>query len=161
MAQQIALQTSQYSNEQSGGANPLDIVIQHLDTVPHMIYGALIIVLITFNGLIGSTVAGYADGALGRVLGIGFVLTVTYYMGWTYGLLTALAFLLIVHRSPRLGATGSDSFEDLKRHEAKGTMWFVERVLGENPQGITSDTANTEAVQDDSEVAMRSGHSGR
>jgi hypothetical protein len=76
-------------------------------------------------------------------------------MGWTYGLLTALAFLLIVHGSPRLGATGTESFEDLKRHEAKGTLWFVEKVLGENPQGITSDSAVTKAVQDDSERAMQ------
>jgi hypothetical protein len=75
-------------------------------------------------------------------------------MGWTYGLLTALAFLLIVHGSPRLAATSIDNFEDLKRQDAKGTKWFVERVLGESPEGITTDTAATKAVQDDSERAM-------
>jgi len=152
---QMAMQQQSQQSQQIGGSNPLDSILQHLDSVPHMIYGALMIVLITFHGRIGSTISAYADSAIGRVLGIGFVLGVTHTMGWTYGLLTALAFLLIVHGSPRLGATGTESFEDLKRHEAKGTLWFVEKVLGENPQGITSDTAVTKAVQDDSERAMQ------
>jgi hypothetical protein len=155
----MAMQQQSQQAQQVGGGNPLDIVLQHLDTVPHMVYGALLVVLITFHGQVGSTVASYADGALGRVVGIGLVLAVTRYMGWTYGLLTALAFLLVVHGSPRLAATGIDSFADLKRHEAKGTLWFVEKVLGENPQGITSDSAVTKAVQDDSERAMQ--HSSR
>jgi hypothetical protein len=155
----MAMQQQSGGVQQVGGANPLDIIVQHLDTVPHMVYGALIIVLITFHGHIGSTISSYADGALGRVLGIGLVLGITQTLGWTYGLLTALAFLLIVHGSPRLAATSTDSFADLKRHEAKGTLWFVERVLGENPQGITSDSAVTKAVQDDSERSMQ--HSSR
>jgi len=152
----MAMQTNQNSQGQIGGSasNPLDIVFQHLDTVPNMIYGTIMIVLITFNGQIGGTLAGYADSALGRVLGIGLVLAVTQMMGWTYGLLTALAFLLIVHGSPRLAATGIDNFEDLKRQDAKGTKWFVERVLGESPEGITTDTAATKPVQDDSERSM-------
>jgi hypothetical protein len=151
----MAMQTNQNSVMAGGGSsNPLDIVFQHLDTVPNMIYGTLMIVLITFNGQIGSTIAGYADSALGRVLGIGLILAVTEMMGWTYGLLTALAFLLIVNGNPRLAATSIDSFEDLKRQDAKGTKWFVERVLGESPEGITTDTAATKAVQDDSERAM-------
>jgi hypothetical protein len=151
----MAMQTNQNGGGQiSGSSNPLDIVFQHLDTVPNMIYGTLMIVLITFHGQIGSTLAGYADSALGRVLGIGLVLAVTQMMGWTYGLLTALAFLLIVHGSPRLAATSIDNFEDLKRQDAKGTKWFVEQVLGESPEGITTDTAATKAVQDDSERAM-------
>jgi len=155
----MAMQQQSQQAQQVGGGNPLDIIFQHLDTVPHMVYGALMIVLITFHGQVGSTISSYADGALGRVVGIGLILAVTRYLGWTYGLLTALAFLLVVHASPRLGATGTDSFEDLKRHEAKGTLWFVEKVLGENPQGITSDSAVTKAVQDDSERAMQ--HSSR
>ena len=155
----MAMQQQAGSLQQVGGSNPLDIVFQHLDTVPHMVYGALLVVLITFHGQVGSTISAYTDGALGRVVGIGLVLAITQTLGWTYGLLTALAFLLIVHGSPRLAATSIDSFADLKRHEAKGTLWFVEKVLGENPQGITSDSAVTKAVQDDSEKAMQ--HSSR
>ena len=155
----MAMQTNALGGGQSGGANPLDIVLKHLDTVPHMIYGALMIVLITFNGQIGVSTTAFVDSALGRVLGISLVLVVVNQMGWSYGLLTALAFLLIIHASPRLAATGIEQFEDLKRHEAKGNKWFVEKVLGENPEGITSDDANTKAVQDDSERTMS--HGGR
>jgi len=157
----MANQTSQYTTLQTGGANPLDVIVKHMDTVPHMIYGTLMIVVITFHDQLGSTLARYADSALGRVLGIGLVLLVTSQLGWTYGLLTAIAFLLLVHGSPRLAATGSENFEDLKRQEAKGTVWFVEKVLGESPEGITTDSALTKAVQDDSERAMSHSRSGR
>jgi hypothetical protein len=154
----MANQTSQYATLQTGGAtNPLDSIVKHMDTVPHMIYGTLMIVIITFHDQLGPTLARYADMALGRVLGIGLVLLVTSQMGWTYGLLTAIAFLLLVHGSPRLAATGSENFEDLKRQEAKGTVWFVEKVLGENPEGITTDSAQTRAVQDDSQRTMSHG----
>jgi len=153
----MANQTSQYTSAQSGGANPLDVIVKHLDTVPNMIYGTLMIVLITFHDQLGPTSARYADSALGRVLGIGLVLLITSQLGWTYGLLTAIAFLLVVHRSPRLAATGSENFEDLKRQEAKGTVWFVEKVLGEHPEGITTDSAQTKAVQDDSQRTMSHG----
>lgn len=147
----LAMQTQSSAAGQSGGANPLDIVVKHLDSVPHMIYGALMVVLITFNGQVGSSTARYADSALGRVMGIGLVLFVTHQMGWSYGLLTALAFLLIVHSSPRLAAATGDAFKD---YDAKGSKWFVEAVLGEDVQGITSDRAITSAVQDDSERSM-------
>lgn len=157
----MSMQSSVQSLAQTGGGNPLDSVLKHLDTVPNMIYGALMVVLITFHGVFAPSLAKYADSAMGRVLGIAFVVFISQQLGWTYALLTALAFLLLIHSSPRLAATGIDNFEDLKRHEAKGTRWFVEKVLGENPQGITSDDANTEAVQDDSETAMSHGHSGR
>jgi hypothetical protein len=157
----MAMQTSQYSAGQVGGSNPLDIVLKHLDTVPNMIYGALVIVLITFVGQVSPTVSSYADSALGRVLGVALILAVTQLMGWTYGLLTALAFLLVVHSSPRLAATSFDNFEDLKRNEAKGTKWFVEKILGENPHGIETDDVTTHPVQDDSEVSMNRSHSGR
>ena len=157
----MAMQTSQYSSGQAGGANPLDVVLKHLDTVPNMIYGLLMIVLITFGGQIGPTTASYADSAIGRVLGIALVLAVTQMMGWTYGLPTALAFLLVVHSSPRLAATSIENFEDLKRNQAKGSEWFVERVLGENPKGIETDDVRTHAVQDDSETSMNRSHSGR
>ena len=79
----MAMQQQSGGVQQVGGANPLDIVLQHLDTVPHMVYGALMVVLITFHGQVGSRISAYADGALGRVVGIGLVLAVTQYMGWT------------------------------------------------------------------------------
>ena len=147
----VAMQTQSSAATQSGGANPLDIVLKHLDSVPYMIYGTLMVVLIAFNGQIGSTVASYADSALGRVLGIGLVLLVTPHMGRSYGLLTALAVLLIIHSSPRLAGAGLDNFKD---YDAKGSKWFVEQVLGEDVKGITSDKATTYPIQDDSEVSM-------
>jgi hypothetical protein len=103
----------------------------------------------------------YADTALGRVLGIAAVGAVTHYLGYSYGLLTAIAFLLLVHISPRLAATGTDGFEDLTSKDAVGNKWFVEQVLGENPMAIQSDRATTAAVQDLSEKNMSNSSSRR
>jgi hypothetical protein len=158
---QMAMQTNQHSSAQVGGANPMEPIIKHLDTVPNMIYGFIMVILIAFNRQIGGTIAGYADSALGRVLGIVGIIAATQLMGWTYGLLTALAFLLIVHSSPRLAATSIEQFNDLKRQEATGHKWFVEKVLGENPMGIATDNAITQSVQDDSQIAMSHSRSGR
>ena len=147
-------QTSSQQSAGGGGGSPLDIILKHLDTVPNMIYGILVVVIIAFHGQIGPTTASYADSALGRVLSIGLV------MGWSYGLLTALAVLLIIHSSPRLAGVGIDGFEDLKRASAQGNhKWFVEKVLKEGGKGITTDESATYPSQDDSETSMsRSQH---
>jgi len=153
-------QTSSQQSAGGGGGSPLDIVLKHLDTVPNMIYGVLMIVIIAFHGQIGYTMASYADSALGRVLGISLVIAVTHFMGWSYGLLTALAVLLIIHSSPRLAGVDGEGFEDLKRVSAQGNhKWFVEKVLKEGGKGITTDDAATYPIQDDSEMTMsRSQH---
>jgi len=153
-------QTSSQQSAGGGSGSPLDIVLKHLDTVPNMIYGVLVIVIIAFHGQIGYTLASYADSALGRVLGISLVIAVTHFMGWSYGLLTALAILLIIHSSPRLAGIDGEGFEDLKRASAQGNhKWFVEKVLKEGGKGITTDDAATYPVQDDSEMSMsRSQH---
>ena len=153
-------QTSSQQSAGGGGGSPLDIILKHLDTVPNMIYGILVVVIIAFHGQIGPTTASYADSALGRVLSIGLVMAVTHFMGWSYGLLTALAVLLIIHSSPRLAGVGIDGFEDLKRASAQGNhKWFVEKVLKEGGKGITTDESATYPIQDDSETSMsRSQH---
>ena len=160
MSHMAMQQTSSQQSAGGGGGSPLDIILKHLDTVPNMIYGILVVVIIAFHGQIGPTTASYADSALGRVLSIGLVMAVTHFMGWSYGLLTALAVLLIIHSSPRLAGVGIDGFEDLKRASAQGNhKWFVEKVLKEGGKGITTDESATYPIQDDSETSMsRSQH---
>jgi hypothetical protein len=104
------------------------------------------------------SVSNLADTALGRLAGLAAVLAVHQFMGFSYSLLTALAFLLVLHASSRLSATGVgvDGFQDVRRYDTIGTRWFVERVLGEQPREIVTDTARTTAVQDLSEKSMGS-----
>jgi hypothetical protein len=140
--------------QQQGGGVGLQVVLDQLDTIPKLLYGFLVILAIVFIDQVPAGLGRHADTALGRVLGIAAVGAVTHYLGYSYGLLTAVAFLLLVHISPRLAATGMDGFEDLASKDAVGTKWFVEQVLGENPMAIQSDRATTAAVQDLSEKNM-------
>lgn len=141
----------QPSVQQGGGINT---ILANLDSTPRLLYGLLIVLLIVFVDQVPAGIGRHIDTALGRVLGIAAVGAVTHYLGFPYGLLTAVAFLLLVHISPRLAATGMDGFEDLTSKDAVGNKWFVEQVLGENPMAIQSDRATTSAVQDLSEKNM-------
>jgi hypothetical protein len=147
--------------QQQGGGVGLQVVLDQLDTTPKLLYGFLVILAIVFIDQVPAGLGRYADTALGRVLGIAAVGAVTHYLGYSYGLLTAIAFLLLVHISPRLAATGTDGFEDLTSKDAVGNKWFVEQVLGENPMAIQSDRATTAAVQDLSEKNMSNSSSRR
>ena len=143
----------QQQGQQSGGYQPLDTLLKNMDTVPHLLYGALIIVLITFMGRVPPAVSRFADSSVGRLIAVGLVLGVTYALGFPYGLLTAVALLLVIHASPRLSAT-AEGFDDMQTYDTVGTRWFVERVLGEQPKKIVNDGAVTTAVQDLSNKSM-------
>jgi len=156
--QQSQQQGQGQQGQQSGGYQPLETLLKNMDTVPHLLYGALIIVLITFMGRVPPAVSRFADSSIGRLLVVGLVLGVNYALGFTYGLLTAIALLLVIHASPRLSAT-AEGFDDMQTYDTVGTRWFVERVLGEQPKKIVNDGAVTTAVQDLSEKSMSHGKS--
>ena len=153
MQYQQQSQGQQQGQGQSGGYQPLDTLLKNMDTVPHLLYGALIVVLITFMGRVPPAVSRFADSSIGRLIAVGLVLGVTYALGFPYGLLTAVALLLVIHASPRLSAT-AEGFDDMQTYDTVGTRWFVERVLGEQPKKIVNDGAVTTAVQDLSEKSM-------
>ena len=146
-------QGQQGQQQQAGGYLPLETLLKNMDTVPHLLYGALIIVLITFMGRVPPAVSRFTDSSIGRLLVVGLVLGVNYALGFTYGLLTTIALLLVIHASPRLSAT-AEGFDDMQTYDTVGTRWFVERVLGEQPKKIVNDGAVTTAVQDLSEKSM-------
>jgi hypothetical protein len=144
----MALHANHSATSQVGGANPIDIILKHLDSVPNMIYGFVLIIAISFADKVSPSLSDFADTALGRVLGIGLIVGIVHFMGWAYGLLTAVAYLLIVHSSKRLSSLqNAEGFAEQEFHEAQGSRWFVERVLGEKPKEIITDTVTTQAVQ--------------
>ena len=153
-------------NNMSGGAAMPTIHItlfDNLDTIPNMIYGLLVIILIVFVDKIPPHIGRYVDTALGRILGLTAIGLCLHSLGWTYALLTAVAFLLLVHISNRqqedavfLSKTGVDGFQDLEKRQIQGNRWFVEAVLGECPEVIESENVTTNAVQDLSNKSMSS-----
>ena len=154
----LAMQTSQYSN-QVGGASPIDAILRHLDSVPHLIYGILMLVLIAFVDQLSPTLSRYADTALGRCAAIGAIFGSLYALGPVYALLTATVVLLLIHSSPRVGAV--DGFTNPNDREIQGGRWFVEKVLGERPERIIDGRVDTDAVQDDSDTLMKHSGSGK
>ena len=155
-------------NNMSGGASMPSVHItlfDHLDSIPNMIYGFLVIILIVFVDKVPPHMGRYVDTAIGRILGLTAIGLCLHYLGWTYALLTAVAFLLLVHISNRQPVeilpinTAIDGFQDLEKRQTQGNRWFVETVLGECPETIQSDNVTTNAVQDLSEKSMSSSRS--
>ena len=135
---------------QQGGHQMIGTLHQLLatmDSPAKLLYGFVMIVLIVYSTLIPSEYRSFADSMLGRVFGIAVVYGVIEGMGWIYGLLTALSFLLLINGAPSTseGFDGGGSVSEKKRI---GNRWFVERVLGENPYKIATDRVNTSAIQD-------------
>jgi hypothetical protein len=121
-----------------------------MDSPGKFLYGAVMVVIIVYSSLIPSEYRAFADSMLGRVFGIAIVYGVVEGMGWIYGLLTALAFLLIIQGVPstHLGAEGFEAGGGVTEKSGVGCDWFVERVLGEHTRKIATDRVNTMAVQD-------------
>ena len=149
------------NNMSGGGASMPSVHItlfDHLDTIPHMIYGFIVIILIVFVDKVPAHTGRYIDTAIGRIFGLAAIGLCLHYVGWAYSLLTAVAFLLLVHISNRQQQV-KDGFQDLETRQILGNRWFVETVLGECPQVIESENVTTNAVQDLSNKSMSSSRS--
>jgi hypothetical protein len=106
----------------------------------HAMYGALLVLLIAYSAQVPKEYRIFADSMLGRVLAIAGIYCITQTLGWVYGILTAVAFLLILQTSPRQKMEG---FRDAAQKQTVGNKWFVEKVLNENPQMIETDRVGT------------------
>lgn len=122
--------------------------IATIDSPAKVLYGFIMIVTIVYSALIPSEYRSFADSMLGRVFGIAVVYGVVEGMGWIYGLLTALAFLLLINGAPSTPSEGFDGGGSVTEKKRIGHRWFVERVLGESPEKIATDRVNTTAIQD-------------
>jgi hypothetical protein len=124
--------------------------MMNMDSPATLIYGALLIILIVYSSVIPGEYRTFADSLLGRVLGVAVVYGVVETLGWVYGLLTAIAFLLIINGASRIDTTMLEAFDGggtVSEKKTIGKKWFVERVLGENPTKIATDRVTTTAVE--------------
>lgn len=122
---------------------PFETLIQNIDSPHKLIYGFILVLIIVYSSVIPSEYKLFADSILGRVFGIAIIYSVIQTLGWVYGLLTALAFLLILMGAPRI-KEGFDGTVTTK--EIAGRKWFVEKVLGENPSTIATDKVISEVL---------------
>jgi hypothetical protein len=117
-----------------------------LDSPSNLLYGTLVVLLIVYSSEIPSEYHSFADSLLGRVFGIVMVYGAIETMGWIYGLLTALAFLLVLTGARRTIQEGFDAGGRVTQKNAVGKRWFVETMLGEHPSKIATEQVTTDAI---------------
>jgi len=126
----------------------LQRITNQFDSPSKMVYGTLLVLLIAYSSEVPSEYTNFADSLLGRIFGIAIVYGVLETMGWVYGLLTALAFLLLLTGASRTVQEGFDGGGTVSEKKTIGKRWFVERVLGEYPLKIATDQVTTVAITD-------------
>ena len=130
----------------SGGAREhlIDMVKKY--TKPISLYVGLALILgLTYVRQIPAHLRSLADSTLGRVVLFLSTLIIADMYSWIYGLMMVLFTILIIEVSPRI--EGFDDDTDIKLVTEK-KRWFIEKVLGEHPIGITEDKVTTKAIQD-------------
>lgn len=141
---------SHLSHQQGGMVNSFQVLLMNLDSPAKLIYGFILIIIIVYSPIIPIEYRVFADSLLGRIFGVAIVYGAIESLGWVYGLLTALAFLLILNGAPRLINSSSEGFDGggtVSEKKIIGKKWFVEQVLGENPKKIAIDKISTTAVE--------------
>jgi hypothetical protein len=140
---------SQLSYQQGGMVSSFQVLLMNLDSPAKLLYGFLLILLIVYSPIIPFEYRIFADSLLGRIFGVAIVYGVIESLGWVYGILTALAFLLILNGAPRDGVSfeGFDGGGTVSEKKIVGKRWFVEKVLGETPKKIATDKVTTTAVE--------------
>ena len=144
----MALSHTQLSSQMGGMVNSFQVLLMNLDSPAKLIYGTLLILIIVYSPIIPGEYRTFADSLLGRIFGVAIVYGVVESLGWVYGLLTALAFLLVQNGAPRAQSLeGFDGGGTVSEKKIVGRRWFVERVLGEEPKKIATDKVYTTAVE--------------
>lgn len=105
------------------------------------------VLLITYSSALPTMYRSFADSLIGRVLGIAAILASLELLGWIYGLLTAVAFLLVLHHAPRFHHEGFEGGGSISEKDVIGKRWFVETVLGERPSKISTHEVITHAIK--------------
>jgi len=129
-------------------ASALSSLSPLLDSRPKIIYGVIVLLLIVYSSIVPPRIRSFADTWVGRILGMVWIYLSIELFGWIHGLLTAIAFLLILYLSPY--SSGLEGFYGgpVVEKERIGKRWFVEKILGEEPSVINTEKVVTQAVQD-------------
>lgn len=147
----MSAQQTQLSYQQGGMISSFQVLLMNLDSPAKLIYGFLLILLIVYSPVIPFEYRIFADSILGKIFGVAIVYGVIESLGWVYGLLTALAFLLVLNGAPRDnnygGLEGFEGGGTVTEKKIIGKKWFVEKVLGEDPKKIATDKVTTTAIE--------------
>lgn len=133
-------------------AHNLKTSIEQIDTPWKVAVGFLLILSVGYGAKLGdmldmNKISLRSLG--GRLIGLVAVVLVINFVGWIYGLMAAVALLVAMRgytTAAEEQADVTEAFSDLVVKERQGSRWFVEKVLGENPELIEEDRVETTAV---------------
>ncbi len=117
--------------------------ISGLDSPLFLLYGVALVFVIVYSSLLPKNIRIFVDSPLGRILSIGWIYLSIETLGWIYGLLTGIAFLMILQSS---SSSFLEGFEVTEKPRI-GKRWFVEKVLGEDPVMIATEKVITSPIQ--------------
>ena len=117
---------TQLSYQQGGMVNSLQILLSNLDSPVKLFYGIILILIIVYSPVIPFEYRKFADSLIGRIFGIAIVYGVIESLGWVYGLLTALAFLLVLNGANGYSSTveAFDGGGTVTEKRTIGRKWF-------------------------------------
>jgi hypothetical protein len=130
-----------------GIVDSFQALLARLDSPAKLLYGFILILTIVYSPLIPKEYRAFVDSPIGRILGLALVYGVIEWIGWVYGLLTAMAFLLFLHARSGIHE-GFDGGGSVSEKKTIGKRWFVEKVLGERTTKIATDRVMTQAITD-------------
>lgn len=122
---------------------PSDIIhfLPTMDSPIKMIYGCILVLIIVYSSIIPIEYKRFMDSPLGRIFGIAIVYGVIQQLGWVFGILTAMTFLLLLHG----GIQVREGFGNMiKKETTRSPTWYVEQMLGK-PDTIVTDQVVTNA----------------
>lgn len=124
-----------------GGAAPMPTLYKPR-ALPGAILGISLILLAAFADSIPLEYIVPLQTAPGRILLFGGALTVLVFAGPAFGLLAAIAALMLYQAALYAPHTeGYNDYEYRKYHTKR--RWFVEEVLGEKPVAMATDKVQT------------------
>lgn len=145
---------------QTGGAinilaQNVHLSMSQIDEPWKLVIGFLLVFLIVyserFSDILGHRAHLSLRSVVGRLIGASVVIFLATAVGWLYGILGAIAFLLIMREDTTVEEKDTEvtveQFSDLVVKTRQGNKWFVERALNEEPVLIEEDRVETAAIQ--------------
>ena len=111
-----------------------------------ILFVSLLVLGIVFPKSISSTTVRQLSTIPGRALMFGLLVATLMYTNWVYGVLLAVLIALILSRR-----SVRENFVDTFDMVDTSNIWFVEKLLKENPIAINQTKVTTIPVQEDEE----------
>lgn len=149
---------------QTGGASQRAKVIDEVQVMSgHILLVFLILVCVYVSRIPNSTLLKFKK-SLYQILGLFGIIVITTSYGWIHGVISTLAFVLVVSRAYRQTETFADYIPSVFLTSDgiavdQSHLWLNEKILGENPVLIRDNSVKTSAVQDLSATSGKSSSS--